>query len=158
MKQISPSDAPTPAIELTLSRTNVPERALPRGEHGEFLVLPTAARVTVTRDVLCLEVVLTNPESESEEPDGSVVPITLKAESLLRLETGREAWLRGSHPAAHIRFKDPLGIEEALYFELASTDYNNPDYALKLLAKLVQQELGIPVTDVRPVRDSDTPF
>lgn len=158
MKQLSPGDAAAPAIQLTLAWTNVPEPALPRGEHGEPLVLPTAARVKVTPGALCLEVVLANPESESEEPDGPVVAITLKAESLIRLETGREARLRGSYPAALLLFRDPLGIEDALYFELASTDYNNPEYAIKLLAKLVREELGIPVTDVRPVRDPNMPF
>lgn len=143
-------------VELVLAKTTVPQQVLPREEHGKCLILPTYARLSVSADALSIKATLREPEDEwltSNDPELPTIEITLLKQHILHLRTG-DTWRPGGYtdylgrhpieyPAAVLAIRDPLGVENELYFTFASTDANNPDYWIKVLVKLICGELGV---------------
>ncbi len=143
-------------VKLVLAKTTVPQKVLPRGEHDKRLILPTYARLSVSGDTLRIKATLRDPEDEWFTPNDSELPtieITLLKQDILHLRTG-DTWRPGGYtdyqgrhpseyPAAVLAIRDPLGVENELYFTFASTDANNPDYWIKVLVKLIREELAV---------------
>jgi len=90
---------PGPIVaELVLAKTTVPRKGLPKGEHGEPLILPTYATLSVSADALSVKVTLRDPENDwwdtLNDPELPTVEIMLSKREILRLRTG-DTWRPG---------------------------------------------------------------
>jgi hypothetical protein len=155
-------------VRLRLQDTDVPSDALPRGESGERLILPTSAKILLRGESLRLEMIAHDPDGWADQyyeeltfddENPPVIVLDLNKEDILHLTIGGSDYNR--HPTAVLAFCDPLEVVESLTLTFASTDSNNAQYAIKALAKMLRDRLGVVVEDSthQPQQDGyDTPF
>ncbi len=145
-------------VELVLVNTTVPQEVLLKMYPGKVLVLPTYATLSVIGDSLSIKVTVRNPENDRwqdtwNNTDLQTIKFELPKQDILHLRTG-DAWrsdefsdYQGRHrieyPAAVLTIRDPLEIDDELHFTFASTDTNNPGYWIKVLGKLIYEELKV---------------
>jgi hypothetical protein len=143
-------------VRLQLFSTDVPSDALPRGQQGERLLLPTSARILVRDDVLRIEMIAHDPdlwgdryyvEPDFDDANPPIIVLSLNKDEILRVVVGGRNY--NHEPTAELSFRDPLEVVESLSLIFASTDRNNPDYAIKAMAKMLSQRLDIVVEDLR---------
>jgi len=154
-------------VRLRLKETDIPADAVPRGINGERLILPTSARILVRDDTLRIEMIVHDPESWGdqyyEEPDFDdenppLIVLNLDKDEIVRLIIGDRDY--NHKPTAVLVFQDPLDVVESLTLTFASMDPNNPQYAIKALAKMLTDRLGIAIEETnRSTQDDyDVPF
>jgi flavodoxin len=62
------------------------------------------------------------------------------------------------HPTAILKISDPGGIEESLTLTFSSSDSNNSQYAIKMLARELGAQLEVTVKDQQVPPDDEMPF
>lgn len=152
-------------IRLVIARTTIPSKALPAN-----LALPAHAQVTFHEKGICINVQMIGHECDfwqTSEETGELHPIRIGKDDLLRV-VKNVPWSSSEgliDSAAVLEIRDPLGVEESLQIHLASLDSNNPDYWIKLLAKMLNERLGVPIKHAEKVgqppgadEDDNIPF
>ncbi len=151
-----------PPVYLWIVSTDIPADWLPRGKDRERLVIPTSARLFVKDDCVIIEMIAVDesqrydqyyepPSFDDDEPP--IITTTIRKENILRLVIGGRGAF-GHNPTAKIIIRDPLDVVDGLSFTFEAHDPNNPNYLIKLLAKLLREQLAVAVEDTRE-RDSD---
>jgi hypothetical protein len=144
-------------VRLELQATDIPSYALPRGESGARLVMPTEARLLLRNGALRIEMIVTDPETwgnqfydqptfDDENP--AIIFLNLDGEDILRLTIGGYTY-GNRYPTAVLVMKDPSEVEDELSLTFASTDSNNPKYAIKALKKMLQEKLDVTIEEMR---------
>jgi len=157
-------------VRLRLLGTDIPADALPRGEKGEYLIIPTDARLLLRNEGIRIEMIVVDPETSGnqfydrptfDDENPPIIPLDLDKGDILRLTIGGFTF-RNRHPTAVVVINDPGEIVDELRLTFASTDPNNPNYAIKALAKMLGERLGIAIEEMekheRSVIDNDIPF
>jgi len=147
-----------PIIRLLLKETNIPEDAFPSDEP---LLLPTYARMTVKDTTLFIDLVLRDryddyneglPDFNSSHP---VLPLTLARDEVVRVCV-RNSWTR--HPLMELYVRDPGGVYDELHFVFGPWSSNNPHYHIDALAKMLQDNLAVPVLYEKKPEEPECPF
>ena len=166
----SRSRASISQVRLRLVGTDIPYDAIPKNERGDSLILPTDARLSVNNDGIRIEMILldrdlwgdqfyTAPTFDDEHPP--ILPLNLPTDEIVRLQIGGWTQSFNPDPTAVLVIRDPYDVVESLTLTFASTDPHNPGYAIKALAKMVRERLGVAVQETKvapPEFDEDVPF
>ena len=154
-----------PVLKLVLATTTVPELVLRKVVHGEHLFLPTFAEVSIKGEEICIEAKLYDPMEgwirhwlDSDDPSLPTLQLRFGKDDILGLRIGG-SWtsdLRTGesrhagyvrYPTAVLDIRDPLGVKERWSLTFASTDANNAAYWIAAFAKMMREDLGIPVEE-----------
>jgi hypothetical protein len=154
-------------VRLQLSRTDIPSDALPKGEHGERLILPSFARISLIEDGLLVEVIALEPgvsyyndKPDFDDPNPSVIKLPISKRRILRLIVSGHT-RRNNYPTAVLVLSDPGEIVDSLSLTFVSQDFNNPDYAIKVFTNMLRDGLAVPIEEVTPEpkrNSTDIPF
>src|ERR1051326_417130 len=155
-------------VPLRFLSTNIPTYALPKGEDNEPLILPTSARLSVVEDGLLIEVIALEPgvnyygneEPDFDDPNPRIIKLPISKKRILRLVIGGHT-RANSYPTAVLMVSDPGEIVASFSLTFASTDFNNPGYAIKVFASMLHDGLAVPVEDTTPgpkQNNTDIPF
>jgi hypothetical protein len=168
MESLATSNSPTPMpdIILNLESTDIPSYALPKPDAGKRLILPTSARLSVTGEKLRIEMIVVDSESwgdqyyeaptfEDENPP--TVSLEIHKSKIQCLIVGGHTF-HMRHPTAILKISDPGGIEESLTLTFSSSDSNNSQYAIKMLARELGAQLEVTVKDQQVPPDDEMPF
>ncbi len=149
MHELQPrKDEAFPPIKLRLNETNIPEDSFPP---GQALVFPTYARLSTNENGLTVEMIVRDPDDRDDwgnpllpdfDSNQPVLPLTLTRERLVRLAM-EESWT--AYPKARLYIRDPLGVFSELYLLFGTWSNNFPAYHVEAFAKMVRDDLGLPV-------------
>jgi hypothetical protein len=157
-------------VKLDLQSTDIPSDALPTGERGERLLLPTLSRLRLAGDGLGIEMIVQDPETwgnqfyeqpSFDDENPPIITLNIYKDEILRLIVG-DCTYRG-HPLAVLVISDPGEVVDSLRLTFASTDPYNADYAIKALVKMLRDRLGVTIEEIQqeprpPQDDLDIPF
>lgn len=148
-------------VRLLLESTDIPSSALPRGDNGEHLFLPTASRVVVRGEDLRIEMILLDPEEwgnnwyvapDFDDENPPILALNLNKQDIVRLTVGGHPRQK---PRAVLVINDPLEVVEALTLTFGSNDSNNPQYPILALVKMLREGLGIPIQEFSHTPQAD---
>src|SRR5262245_18940112 len=143
MSDIANTRTPPPAVNLHLVATTIPEEMLPVGPDGERLFLPTTAKVSLAEGALIIEAKAhTFDDTWDDSLEEAQLPTVLipipRADILQVRRRGR---------TLIVAVRDPLAAVDELTFTFASQGFNNPEYWVKVLIKLIREGLGVAVEE-----------
>jgi hypothetical protein len=147
-----------PIVKLLLKETNIPEDAFPTEEP---LLLPTYARMVVKDGTLSIDLVLRDRYDNYNDglPDfnsgHAVLPLTLTRDAVVRVCV-RNSWTR--NPWMELYVRDPGGVYDELYFVFGPWSSNNPHYHIDAFAKMLQDNLALPVSYEQKPEEPESPF
>jgi len=156
-------------VKLNLESTNIPWDFIPT--NGDLrLILPTSARLRVVDDVLSIEMIVTDPElwgdqyyeaPSFEDENPPIITLNLHKEEILRLVVGDYNYQH--QLIATLIITDPGEVVDSLQLTFASTDSNNPEYAIRALMKMLRHRFDVTIEELQHAPESrrdelDIPF
>jgi len=147
-------------IKLNLEGTDIPWDFIPT--NGDLrLMLPTPARLRLVDDVLSIEMIVHDPEAWGdqyyeaptfEDEDPPIITLNLHKEEILRLVVGDYNYRH--QPIATLVVTDPGEVVDSLQLTFASTDSNNPEYAIRALMKMLRHRLDVTIDELQQAPES----
>src|SRR3989442_5270853 len=108
-------------VKLELQSTDIPSDALPTGERGERLLLPTPSRLRLTGDGLSIEMIVQDPDTwgnqfyeqpSFDDKNPPIIHLNIHKDEILRLIVGDSSY--HGHPLAVLVITDPGEVVESL--------------------------------------------
>lgn len=157
-------------VKLELQSTDIPSDALPTGENGERLILPTSTRLRLKDDGLSIEMIVQDPDTwgnqfyeqpSFDDENPPTITLNIHKNEIVSLIVGDTSY--HGHPLATIVMTDPGDVVDSLRLTFASKDPFNAEYAIKALVKMLRNKLEVTIEEIQPdVRspqdDMDIPF
>jgi hypothetical protein len=156
-------------VKLNLESTDIPWDFIPTNGASR-LILPTSARLRLVGEVLSIEMIVHDPEAWAEqyyEPptfddeNPPIITLSLHKEEILRLVVGDYNYRH--QPIATLVITDPGEVVDSLQLTFASTDSNNPEYAIRALMKILRHCFDVTIEELQHAPESrrdelDIPF